>query len=100
MEYKQLRTHLKGEKLSSPICQTVRMTSSDILHLFAAIQAGPPRSLRFVFQFPLQGQRAGKLPHAVTVSSARSCYHCFQGIHSFRYFTYWADVLPLRLGLL
>lgn len=47
----------------------------------------------------LQGQWAGKLPHAVRVSSARSCDHCFQGIYSFLYFTYWADVLKLRLGL-
>lgn len=47
----KVKSTLKGENCPGPICQTVRMTSSDILHLFAAIQAGPPRSLRFVFQF-------------------------------------------------
>lgn len=81
-----------------PICQIVYMTSSAALHLFVAIQTDPPHSLSFVLQLSLQGQQAGKLPHAVTVSSARSCHHCFQRIHSFHYFTYWADVLPLRLG--
>lgn len=56
-------------------------------------------SQSIVLELFLQGQWAGKLPHAVRVSSARSCDHCFQGIYSFLYFTYWADVLKLRLGL-